>query len=545
MTSILIVTRSFNIKTGKNILDLILPENICEVYVNATNSKDNIDSIYFYDDNSKRILDTNKENLIWYNELSDSIKISTHINAENKVNLIYYSDVDKKITITVNGTVGILKENNNYIESLNDYIERMDKKYETTREKIKKLISQELDCLKDSKNNTFDFPLSEKTYDHNEICAMLDVLLSDKLTMGKNVESFEREFANFIGSKYAVMVNSGSSANLLAMAVLSNFKFNGFKKGDKVIVPTICWSTSVWPIIQMGLEPIFIDVNIKTLNANIDEIERLLEADKGIKGMVLVHILGNTTNMNRMMELKERYNLIYMEDTCESLGSKYNNKYLGTFGECGTYSFYFSHHITTIEGGMVVTDSFEIYELLKCLRAHGWTRGLSCNNDSAFDNRFCFINVGYNLRPMEIQAAMGRVQLTRLKSLNNNRIKNYEKITNLIKNSNSDILTCFEKEENSEPAWFALPFILSNKIKKIDYLNNLEKNNIATRPIVTGNFARQPVFIDLNFNIEPSIFKNAEIIHDQGFFIGLPSYEMSDEKINYLVNILLNKNNEI
>lgn len=385
-----------------------------------------------------------------------------------------------------------------------------------------------------------DFPLSEKTYDSNEINAMIDVLLGDQLTMGKNVEEFEKEFASFIGSNYAIMVNSGSSANLLAMAVLSNFKYeNKLNVGDKVIVPTICWSTSVWPIIQMGLIPVFVDVNIKTLNADTDKIENLLKNDNKIKGMVVVHILGNTTNMNKLMELKEKYNLIYLEDTCESLGSKYNDKYLGTFGECGTYSFYFSHHITTIEGGMVVTNDFKIYELLKCLRAHGWSRGLTGYNNESLDNRFCFVNVGYNLRPMEIQAAMGKIQLKRLKKLNNNRVKNYERIINLITNSNSDKLTCFEKEENSQPAWFALPFILNKRYNKKDYLEKLESNNISTRPVVTGNFARQPVFKDLNYNIDPKNFKNAEIIHDNGFFIGLPSYYMSDEKIEYLVNILL------
>ena len=290
----------------------------------------------------------------------------------------------------------------------------------------------------------------------------------------------------------------------------------------------------------MGLEPVFVDIDIETLNADVDAIETLLKNDSKIRGMVVVHILGNTANMDKLMKLKEEYNLIYMEDTCESLGSKYNDKYLGTFGECGTYSFYFSHHITTIEGGMVVTDDFEIYELLKCLRAHGWTRGLSKHNNTTLDNRFCFVNVGYNLRPMEIQAAMGKIQLKRLKILNNNRIQNYERIIKLINDSDSDKLTCFKKEPNSQPAWFALPFILNEKYNKEEYLNKLEENNIATRPVVTGNFARQPVFKDLNYQIDPKIFKNAEIVHDNGFFIGLPSYYMSDDKIKYLVDILLN-----
>ena len=422
------------------------------------------------------------------------------------------------------------------------FIEKMNIRFKTNKEKIKALIADEINNQNfiNKQNDLNHFPLSIKTYDHIEISAMVDVLLSDKLTMGKKVKEFEETFASYIGSNYAVMVNSGSSANLLAMAVLSNFKYkNSLKKGDKIIIPTICWSTSVWPIIQMGLEPVFVDINIKTLNADIDKVEELLQNDDKIKGMVAVHILGNATNINKLMKLKSDYNLILMEDTCESLGSRYNGKYLGTFGECGTFSFYFSHHITTIEGGMVVTDDFKIYELLKCLRAHGWSRGLSSYNSKTLDNRFCFVNIGYNLRPMEIQAAMGLVQLKRLDTLNSNRIKNYNRIVRLINNNSSDKLTCFEKEPNSSPAWFALPFILNQKYNKTKYLNYLETKNIVTRPVITGNFTRQPVFTDLNLNIEPESFVNAETIHNQGFFIGLPSYKMSDEKIKYLVDILL------
>ena len=188
---------------------------------------------------------------------------------------------------------------------------------------------------------------------------------------------------------------------------------------------------------------------------------------------------------------------------------------------------------------MVVTNNFYTYELLKCLRAHGWSRGISGYNDTSLDNRFCFINIGYNLRPMEIQAAMGLVQLKRLTELNNNRIKNYKRVIDLINKSDLDILTFFKKEHNSTPAWFALPFIINKKYNKNNYLKYLEQNNIETRPVVTGNFARQPVFKDLNLNVNPEIFTNAEIIHNQGFFIGLPSYLMTDEKIEKLVSILL------
>jgi CDP-6-deoxy-D-xylo-4-hexulose-3-dehydrase len=532
----------YNICKGKNIIKLNI-NDISNNYISCTisQSKNSKNNIKFYDNNELNIIKTITEDLYWYNEISDTIKISCIYNHLSNLNIIYYSDKAKNIELEITDISykEISSKEINIISSLNIFIENMDNKFLTNKKKIHSLIKEELE--KNKKINLNHFPLSEKTYDHNEINAMIDVLLSNKLTMGENVELFETEFAKYINSKYAIMVNSGSSANLLAMAVLSNFKYKKhFNNGDKIIVPTICWSTSVWPIIQMGLIPVFVDIDINTLNADINHIEELLKTDPKIKGMVAVHILGNTTNMEKLMKLKEKYDLIIMEDTCESLGSKYNDKYLGTFGECGTYSFYFSHHITTIEGGMVVTDDYEIYQLLKCLRAHGWSRGIDGYDNKNIDNRFCFINVGYNLRPMEIQAAMGLIQLKKLDEFNNNRIQNYERVVNLIKNSKSDKLTIFTKEENSNPAWFSLPFILNKKYNKSDYLNFLESNNISTRPIVTGNFARQPVFKSLNYNIDPKKFKNAEIIHEQGFFIGLPSTYMSDEKISYLVNILLN-----
>lgn len=537
--------KSIYIKKGKNIIDFSFnSNNSYHITFLLNDSKNNSDNILFYNKKTNKLLNTYCQYINWYNEVSDSIHLSCKIKNISELNMIYYSNKTKKITYQYISKKEIDIDKDDIMEKnkqdLFVFQEKMDKKFKTNKDKIKELVELELK-INNEKDEIFKLPLSEKTYDHNEINAMLDVLLGDKLTMGKNVEEFEKEFATYIGSQYAIMVNSGSSANLLAMAVLSNFKYkNKLNKGDKIIVPTICWSTSVWPIIQMGLEPIFVDININTLNADIDKIEELLKNNNTIRGIMAVHILGNTTNMDKLMKLKSKYNLILMEDTCESLGTKYNNQYLGTFGECGTYSFYFSHHITTIEGGMVVTDDFEIYELLKCLRAHGWSRGITGYNSTLIDSRFCFINVGYNLRPMEIQAAMGLIQLKRLTQLNKNRIHNYEKVINLLKESKTDKFNYFKKEENSEPAWFALPFILNKKYNKKNYLKYLENNGIDTRPIVTGNFTRQPVFKDLNININASTFVNSEIIHENGFFIGLPSYKMNNEKIQKLIKILIN-----
>jgi CDP-4-dehydro-6-deoxyglucose reductase, E1 len=346
------------------------------------------------------------------------------------------------------------------------------------------------------------------------------------------------------------MVNSGSSANLLAMAVATNYKRkNKLKQGDKIIVPNICWSTSVCPIIQMGLVPIFIDVDPLTMNMNVDLLEDLITPD--VKGIIAVHILGNCTNMTKLMEIVNKHKLFLMEDTCESLGSTYNGKALSTFGDFGTHSFYYSHHITTIEGGMVVCNNEDDYELLKCLRAHGWTRHLKNKEEleemhKEVDSRFLFVNVGYNFRPMETQGAMGSVQLKKLNSKNYARIYNHDTIVNKIMNDkrNNDIFNTPISLENAKPAWFGLTLILNEKYKH--HLNNflqyLTENKVENRPVVTGNFARQPIFKFMDIEVEPSSYEGAEVLHTRGFFIGLSCEILSDERINNLIEILFNYN---
>lgn len=394
-------------------------------------------------------------------------------------------------------------------------------------------------------------PLVESTYGSEEISAMIRVLLGDRLTMSRNVKEFEELFALEVGSKYAVMVNSGSSANLLGMAVLSNHKYpNGFKRGDKVIVPVVCWSTSVWPIIQMGLEPVFVDVNVSTLNADMDEVERLVEGDKSIRGMVCVHVLGNCPDMGRLVALKERHGLLLLEDTCESLGSTYDGRYLGTFGECGTFSFYFSHHITTVEGGMVVTNDHQTYELLKCMRAHGWTRNIDASaykgamEKHNVSEQFCFVNMGYNLRPMEIQGAMGKVQLERLSGMNAVRKDNYARLNNAF--DGDDIIAKytrrFDVTDGCDCAWFAFPMLLTEACEKSasDVCGRLNANGIDTRPVITGNFLKQPIFSDDFYDkVDPDRFTNATRIHERGFFIGLSCFPFSEAKIQYIVNAFI------
>lgn len=387
------------------------------------------------------------------------------------------------------------------------------------------------------------FPLGQNVHDANDILKMISTLLTEKFTMSEQVSKFEKMFADYIGVKHAMMVNSGSSANLIALSVLSNYKCKKLQPGDEVLVPALCWSTSVFPIIQCNLKPIFVDVDAKSLNINLADLEKKITPKT--KALMLVHVLGNCTDMSELNKIIEKYNLILIEDTCESLGSKYQDKYLGTFGEIGTYSFYYSHHITTVEGGMIITNDDEYYELMKCLRAHGWSRELKNKSEietayPEIDSRFTFCNLGFNVRPMEIQGTMGISQLQKLAEKNENRKTNYYKIKNKIQTDPRGYFLNFPNEAiEGDIAWFGVTLFLDNKIKLKDYLNYLTTNGVENRPIITGNIVRQPVIKDLYPDLNASDFPGAEECHLRGLFIGLSCNVMSEELIDELVNILL------
>ena len=248
------------------------------------------------------------------------------------------------------------------------------------------------------------------------------------------------------------------------------------------------------------------------------------------------------------MKIVKENNLFLLEDTCESLGSTYNNKVLGTFGDFGSYSFYYSHHITTVEGGMVVCNNDADYELLKCIRAHGWTRYLKDkelieNTHADIDPRFLFVNTGYNLRPMETQGAMGIIQLKKLDEKNKNRVTNYNNISNklLSDNRNKGYFSVPTATNNCSPAWFCMPMIMSSETCHLykEFLSYLTEKGVENRPIVTGNFSRQPVCKKfIKDSIDPDTFVGAEILHKQSFFIGLPCEEMTSDRVEKLINII-------
>ena len=385
--------------------------------------------------------------------------------------------------------------------------------------------------------NDKEYPLIDNPFDTNDLMSAISVLLKGKITMAQITKNFEKKFAKYVGSKYALMVNSGSSANLLAFFALINPK-NKYKlqKNDECLIPSLCWSTSLWPIIQAGLKPKFVDVDVETLNINLKDLKKKI--NKKTKALLAVHILGNSSNMQQLSNICKKNKIILVEDTCESLGSKFKNKSLGTFGRFGTYSFYPSHQITSGEGGMIVCNKREDYEILHSLRAHGWDRGLNNKNNKSFN----FVNSGFNLRPLDLTAAIGLSQLKKLEKFKSQRISNRNRIITNLKKSKKwkNQFSFIEPIKNLKPSWFGLPILVNKKfikIKKI-FLNKLNKEKIETRPIISGNFLNQPCIKLYKLRTKNEKFLGSQEIEDRGFFVGLPTKKISKEKLNFLTRNL-------
>tara|TARA_B100000795_G_scaffold1478_1_gene1019 strand:+ start:240 stop:1451 length:1212 start_codon:yes stop_codon:yes gene_type:complete len=391
------------------------------------------------------------------------------------------------------------------------------------------------------------YPLLSNAFSSNDINEGIKVLRSKRITMSKITYKFEKFFARKMGAKYAVMTNSGSSANLLAISCLTNpLSKNKIQASSEVIIPAICWSTSLWPIIQNNLKPVFVDVELGTFNIDIESIEKKIT--KKTKAIMLVHVLGTSANMTKLMQIAKKYKIDIIEDTCESLGAKYNNKQLGTFGRFGTYSFYYSHQITSGEGGMILCNDTKDYNILKSLRSHGWSRdtNLHTNFKKKFNNldeRFLFIGPGYNVRPTEIQSAIALNQFKRLNQFIKIRNINRNKIINNLKKNDKwkNQFSFVEVESNIKPSWFGLPILINKKYSyvKKEFLNYLSKKGIENRPIISGNFLNQPAATFYNFKSTKNDFKNADEIEERGFFIGLHTNNIKEVEIKYISSCLL------
>jgi len=381
------------------------------------------------------------------------------------------------------------------------------------------------------------FELASSTWGDEERQAIIGVLDSDNYTMGKNVREFEERFARYFGMKYAVMANSGSSANLIAVASLFYKKENPLKRGDEVIVPCISWSTTFHPLHQYGLRLKFVDIDLHTLNYDIEELKKAVT--KKTKMIVAVSILGNPCQFDEITKLCKENNIILFEDNCESMGAKFGSRYTGTFGLVNTFSTFFSHHISTMEGGFVLTDDKEIYNLLKSLRSHGWTRGqdedspIFKGRGEDFFEAYRFILPGYNVRPGEIHGAVGIVQLDKLDSFVKIRRKNAEHFVNLFKNDKRFII----QREVGESSWFSFTMIINPELnidrKKV--VQKLKDADIEHRIITGGNILRHDVIKYYDYVVTKSV--NADIAHYNGFFVGNHPYDIRN-KIEHLHDVL-------
>lgn len=387
------------------------------------------------------------------------------------------------------------------------------------------------------------YPLGHNTWDLKEKRAAIKVLNSGFFTMGKKVKEFEKKFARKFKAKYATMVNSGSSANLLMISTLKNLKKILKKKKIKkpnIIAPVIGWSTSYYPICQNGFEINFVDVDLNTLNICPNEVEKAI--DKNTVGILAINLLGNPCNFKKLQEISKKNNLILIEDNCESLGAKYNSKFCGTYGIMGTHSLFFSHHMQTMEGGVILTDDKDTDDFLKSLRAHGWCRDLPKKNNlykksnNKFKDHFVFITPGYSLRPLEIEAAVGLIQLKKLDKFLKVRNKNSIIFKKLF--SNKGWCKIQKQEKNATSSWYGFNLILTGalKNKRSKIISKLIKNKIEVRPTMTGNFLNNPVKKFLNFKAKGN-YKNAKNIDQNGFFVGNYPKDLSKE-LNYLYKIL-------
>jgi CDP-6-deoxy-D-xylo-4-hexulose-3-dehydrase len=369
--------------------------------------------------------------------------------------------------------------------------------------------------------------LIKNTISNEEIDSLIGWLQTyPRLTKGDLTLQFEKNWSEYLGVEHSIFVNSGSSANLLMVYYL--IESGLLKRGDNVIVPALSWSTTLAPVIQFGLNPILCDCNLEDLSVDIEHLEYLIK-EHNPKSLILVPILGFVPNMDEIKEICNKNNIILLEDTCESLGSEYNGKKLGSFGLMSSFSTYFGHHISTIEGGMICTNDKKVANILKSLRSHGWDRDMDIDyysdlrkkyNVGDFNALYTFYHTGFNVRSTDLQAFLGIRQLERLPEIVSNRNTNYNLYRNLISDNNWKPI----EKENVFVSNFAYPIISENRQ---DIINNLNSNEIECRPLLSGSLSKHPYWYE---NFGSIKLKNADYIHEHGLYVP-NNHEMSEDDI--------------
>ena len=390
------------------------------------------------------------------------------------------------------------------------------------------------------------YPLASATYDESEIMEALDSMASFKTSMFEKTNLFEENFSKYQSCKESIMVNSGSSADLLLSYLLTNPLNPILNKGDEVLVASVTWPTQIWSIMMAGLIPKFVDVDPSTLNIDIKDLENKI-SDKS-KAIFLVHLLGNPCNIDEILRIVKENKLILLEDCAEALGAEWEGIKVGNFGVGAAFSFFFSHHMTTMEGGMVCLNNKSYADHLRVMRSHGWLRNIKTDifkNDSEniLDSRYEFHNWGFNMRPTEVQSAFGLKQLEKLKSFNIRREEISKEIFSFL--SRYDYFQTIEVHKKAKPSWLGIPIVLRDDtpFELSELTEYLESSGIETRPILTGNILRQPVSKKLFPHVSQKDFPGAEILHSRGLYIGLSPITdgKTIERLKDTIKIFLDK----
>lgn len=377
------------------------------------------------------------------------------------------------------------------------------------------------------------WPLATSTWGKEELEVLKGLAYKDRLTMGPETKKFEASLSKHFGSKFAVFCNSGSSANLLGMTAIGLSVAKSIR--NEVIVPAVGWSTTFYPVVQAGFTLKFVDIELSTLNMSPATLESAI--NEKTAGVVGVNLLGNPMNLRRLREICDQNNLFFFEDNCESMGASQNGKQAGTVGDVSSFSTFFSHHISTIEGGFCLTDDQDLYEKMLALRAHGWTRDLGDENHledksgKSFDDMFRFLLPGYNLRPTEIASLLGLEQLKKLPAILEGRLSN---VLHWLEHSKGvPWMMTQEVAENSVSSWFGFSIIPKpNSVSREDLISLLEEMRIEYRPIVTGNFTKQPVMKLLPHVNDVLEFPNSTYVDKTGLFIGNHHYDIKEKIVS-------------
>jgi CDP-6-deoxy-D-xylo-4-hexulose-3-dehydrase len=396
-------------------------------------------------------------------------------------------------------------------------------------------------------------------FTHEEYVKAVKTLLGGWLVLGAETNKFETKFPKLLGKEYGLFVNSGSSANLLMLLALTSKRGRNLPKGTKVITPIAGFPTTINPIFQVGFQPVFVDIELDTLNLDLDAVERACQEHPDAKVITFAHVLGNPPNMDRLMEIVKKYDLILLEDCCDALGSTYKGKPLGSFGELASCSFYPAHHITTGEGGFVAVNDEQTERIIRSFRE--WGRGCYCIGkqnllekgscgtrfncwlpslpDHIFDHKYVYEEIGYNLKPIELQASIGLVQMEKLKEIGQTRRENYNALYKAF-SKYEEFFHLHKAQPNSDPDWFAFPVTVRDDapFKRSDICQFFESKKIQTRPYFAGNIMLQPAYeglYDVNEVIEK--FPVARKVTTDTFFLGT-SPVLDKEKTDYIEYIL-------